>query len=256
MMLASDVVVQPHRRTLVRTRLGELQSTARQHGILGDSLGAAVAYRPSVGYVLIGGEHRWKALSGPGARTQVIILRTWDDLVAWMAIDKTDTRGLGFDPVAAVYFYEKAVAALRPGRQDRALEDVAEFTGINRGVLESVRWGRAIVDDPDEAEDVRVYAQTLLNQLEKGGDGGHSVRERVAKFKAKKDSVGRAPESAAVQRKALASVPQLAGIIEALAELGPINPEIPKAEREAIAAQLGKLGALLSRIKKNLRGES
>jgi hypothetical protein len=255
-MSATEVTVQPHRRTLVRSRVDDLVRTARQHGLVGDSMGACVAYRPSVGYVLIGGEHRWKALSAPADRTQVIVLRNWDDLVAWMAIDITDERRLGWDPIAAVWFYEKAVAALKPAKSDQPLADVAEFVGIHRGVLESVRWARVQLADPDEAEDVKGYIQGLLDELERGSEGGHSIRERVARFKQRKANQGRPPQSAAVQRKALESISQVEGAIDALADIGPINPEIPAKEREEYAVRLGRLGAQLSKIKKNLRGES
>jgi hypothetical protein len=255
-MSAGEVVVQPHRRTLAKTRLESLIRTVHQHGMRGESLGAAVAYRPSVGYVLIGGEHRWAALSAPGVQTTVIVLRSWDDLVAWMAIDITDSRRIGWDPVSAVAFYEKAVAALKPSRGDRPLEDVAEFVGIHRGILESVRWANALLADPDEDAAIRAYVQEELDGLERGSEGGHSLRDRVAKYRAKLANAGRAPESAAVQRKALSSIPQLIGIVDALANLGPINPELSMAEREAYARQLGSLGAQLAKIKKNLRGET
>jgi hypothetical protein len=254
-MSTNEVVIQPHRRTLTGSRLDELARTARQQGMAGDSFGAAVAYRPSVGWVLIGGEHRWKALSAPGSKTRVLVLTCWADLVAWMAVDVTDPRRLGWDPVAAVYFYEKAVATLKPTRSDRALDDVSEFTGVHRGVLEGVRLGRSIIQDPDEDQDVQLYVQELLDQLEAGGLGGHSVRDQVAKYKAKKAAAGRQPTSVAAQRKALESVGQLVGIVGALADLGPINPELPMAEREAHARLLGSLGAQIARIKRNLRGE-
>lgn len=252
-MIASDVVVQPHRRTLSGQRLSEIRAAARQLP-LGHGQGVAVAYRPSVGYVLIGGEHRWKAISSASGRVQVIVLRSWDDLVAWMAIDKADGRGLGWDPVAAVYFYEKAVAALKPGRTDQPLADVAEFVGIHRGILESVRWGRSVLHDPDEDEDVKTYVRELLDGLERGEEGGHSVRERVQRFKAKKAQAIRPPQSAAQQRKAFESLAELEGIIEALSDMGPMNPEIPMVEREAWASRLGRLGAPISKIKRTLRG--
>lgn len=255
-MPCADVVVQPHRRQLALARVADIRRTLRQHGQLESSAGAAVAYRPSVGWVLVGGEHRWAAACAPGAKLSVYVLRHWDDFVAWAAVDMLDKRRTGWDPVTAVFMYEKVVAALRPGRADQPLADIAEFTGIHRGVLESVRWANALIADLDESADVREYTRGLLDELEAGAEGGHSVRERVARFKAKKANAGRPPESAAVQRKALASVPQLTGIVGALAELGPINPEIPKTERDAYAAQLGALGALLAKIKKNLRGES
>lgn len=255
--MTSDMVhVQPHRRSLSKSRVEELARTMRRHHPIGESFGAAVAYRPSVGYVLLAGEHRYAAASAPGGKTEVIILTSWDDLVAWMAVDSSDPRGLGWDPVAAVYFYEKAVAALKPGRADQPLADVAEFVGINRGVLESVRWGRALIADVDQPQDVRDYTQSLLDALERGEEGGHSVRERVARFVAKKANKGRPPQSAAVQRKALESIAHVEGIIAALAEMGPVNPEIPAKERTDAADRLGSLGAQLSKIKRNLRGES
>jgi hypothetical protein len=255
-MKPNEVVIHPHRRTLVKTRLDEIVRTVRQHGMTGQSLGAAVAYRASVGWVLLGGEHRWAALSAPGSGTEVIILRSWDDLVAWMAVDASDPRRLGWDPIAAVSFYEKTIAALKPGRNDKPVEDVAEFTGVHRQVLETVRWANSVIADGDIDLRLRQFLQGQLDRIEQGGDGGHSLRERYKKFMAKLENEGRAPASAAVQRKALESVGTLSGIVGALAELGPINPEIPMSERRQLAEQLGRLGAQLAKIKKNLRGET
>lgn len=254
-MTAEEVIVQPHRRRLDRDRVLALQRTIRQQGMLGSSLGAAVAYRPSVGWVLLGGEHRWKAAMAPGSRTEVIVLRTWDDLVAWMAIDMTSSRRTAWDPVSAVHFLNKVTATLKPARGDRPADDVAEFVGIHRGILESVRWGMAVADDPDEDLDVREYVRSVLDDLERGGDGGHSVRDKVARYKARKAARTRPPESAALQRKAFGSIAGLEGTIEALLEMGPPNPDIPREELEEIAVRLGRLGPKLSKIKKNLRGE-
>lgn len=256
MMTPDEVTVTPHRRNLNRERIAELQRTARVHSMLGTGLGAAVAYRPSVGWVLVAGEHRWAALSAPGSKTEMIILASWEDLVAWMAIDMQDPRRTPWDPIAAVFFYEKAVAALKPNRLDSPLADVAEFTGIHRGVLESVRWARALIADEDEPKDVRDHAQLVLDELEQGRDGGHSIRDRVRRYRAARVNAGRPPQSAAVQRKSLGSVAEVEGIIAALADIGPINPEIPMQEREEYARRLGSLGVQISKIKKALRGEA
>lgn len=255
MMAADEVMIEPHRRRLNASRVADLRQTLRQHGLVGNSLGAAVAYRPSVGWVLIAGEHRWKAASAPGSRTEVIVLASWDDLVAWMAVDAADDRHLPWDPIAAVYFYEKAAAVLRPSRSERSLSDIAEFTGIHRGVLESVRWGRALIGDPDEAADVKEYTQALLDEIERGGEGGHTVRERVGRYKERKANQVRPVQSAAVQRKALESIEQLDGILDALLQLGEPNPDLPRNELEAYAFRLGQLGWKITKIKKNLRRE-
>ena len=250
------MVVRPHRRVLVKSRLANLVRTAQRHGLAGTSLGAAVAYRPGVGYVLLGGEHRHAALSAPGVKTEYMVLRSWNDLVAWMAVDASDPLGLRFDPIAAVSFYEKAVAALKPDRSAKPLEDVAEFTGWHRGVLEGVRWANATLANEYEDPRVREFLQGRLDHVERGGDGSHTLREQVAKFRQKLADETREPESAAAQRKALGSIAQLVGMVGALADLGPVNAEIPTAEREAYARQLGSLGAQLAKIKKNLRGDS
>lgn len=222
MMAADEVVVLPHRRTLVRTRLDDIQRTVRQHGMSGESLGACVAYRPSVGYVLIGGEHRWAALSAPGARTNVIVLRNWDDFVAWMAVDITDPRRLGWDPIAAVSFYEKATAALKPARGDKPMEDVAEFTGVHRGVLETVRWANAIVADEDADTMEREYLREALDRLEATGEGGHSLRDAFRKFQRAQaaTSVDGGKQEATLRRALI----QLNAAAEAVAAMGPISP--------------------------------
>lgn len=255
MIAAEDVVVRPHRRHLDRNRLAEIVKTARNQGMSNTALGAAVAYQPSVGYILIAGEHRWAALSAPGARFEVYVLSSWTDLVAWMAVDVMDLRRTPWNPISAVWFYEKAVEVLKPARSESPIADVSEFTDIHRSILEGVRWASAILADPNEPADVRAEVEAVLDELEAGKDGGHSIRERVHRFRVRREQAARPPQSAAVQRKALDSIAQLEGIVAALADLPPINPEIPMAEREAYARRLGVLGAQLSRVKKALRGE-
>jgi hypothetical protein len=248
---ADEVIVQPHRRTLSKTRLEDLVRTVRQHGMTGESLGAAVAYRPSIGYVLIGGEHRWAALSAPGSRTQVIVLRNWDDLVAWMAIDVTDPRRLGWDAISAVSFYEKAIGALKPGRGDKPMEDVAEFVGIHRGVLETVRWANAIIADEDADSIEREYLREALAVLEATGEGGHGLRAAFRRFQQAQAaaSIDGGKQEATLRRALI----QLNAAAQAVAAMGPISPSFDTAAAAEIRAAITRALSPMNIVKIQLQ---
>lgn len=251
MTAADEVVVHPHRRTLNKERVADLRRTAQQHGMQGTAFGAAIAYRPSVGYVLLGGEHRHAALSAPGSKASYVVLRNWDDLVAWMAVDITDPRRLDWDAVAAVAFYEKAIAALKPGRGDRPLEDVAEFTGIHRGVLESVRWANAIIADPDTDGTEREYLREALSRLETTGEGGHSLRETFRKFQRAQAAVSvDSGKQEATLRRALI---QLNAAAEAVAAMGPLSPNFDPAAAAELRGAITRALSPLNIVKISLQ---
>jgi hypothetical protein len=252
----ADVVVQPVRRHLDREQVHKITRTLRQHGMTEDTLGAVVAYRRSVGWVLLGGEHRMAAASAPGAKGTFIVVRSWEEFAAWMAVDATDPRRTPMDPVAATAFYERAIGALKPNRGEKAPEDVAEYTGVHRQVIDNIRFVTAVIRDADEPVVLREFAQAKLDEVEAGKFTGHGVREAVNRQRAKLAEGDRPVLSAFVQRKALGSIAQITGMIDALAGLGPINPELPQSEREEYAKALGSLGAKLSKIKANLRGDA
>lgn len=243
---------QAHRRKLNGDRLSTLRGAIRKGSRF---LGVAVAYRPSIGYVILGGEHRWAA-SVDLPQVECYVLRRWEDLVAWLAVDKADGRGLPFDPVAAVYMLEKAITALKPDRSQKVTQDFGEYTGWHKGILDNVRFAQRVVADPDEPVAVKDFLSARLRVLEDGGDGGHGLREALHKFRETLAAAERPRQSAAAQRKILeGSIPQLVGMIGALAELDAPHEDLPAKELEEYANQLGKLGAQLSRIKKNLRRE-
>lgn len=252
----ADVVVHPARRHLDRNRVQDIVRTLRQHGMTNDTLGAVVAYRPSVGWVLLGGEHRLAAASAPGAKGLFIVVRSWTEFCAWMAVDASDSRRTPMDPLVQVAFLERATAALKPGRGERTTLDVAEYANSHRQIIDNVRYVVGLTRDPDEPEALRDFAQLKLDEVERGDFTGHGVRDAVNRFRTRLSEGDRPMQSAAAQRKAFESVGQLEGIIAALADLGPINPDLPKEERDKLADRLARLGAPLTKIKKMLRGES
>lgn len=250
-MRLADIVIDPHRVHLDRTRVDRLART------IADSCGIAVAYRPGTGFVLVGGEHRAAALARRGSyETDAFVLASWRDFVAWMINDLDRPGGLGWTAVDAAHLHNKVVPLFGPARSEKPGWDIAEFTGINEGAISNLRYAIAAANDTERPQVVRDQIADLVAGIARGNDGQHGARESVQRIERKHREATTPAASAAQQRKALESVAQLEGIIAALADMGPINRDLDVNERLAYAVRLGKLGATISKIKKNLRGES
>lgn len=247
----ADIVVDPHRVHLDRVRVDRLKRTVP------DWCGIAVAYRPGTGYVLVGGEHRAAALAARNTyEAPVFVLSSWRDFLAWAMADLEKPGGLGWTAVDAAHLHNKVVPLFGPARTEKPGHDIAEFTGVNDGAIGNVRWTLGVLADTSQPQEVRNEIADLIANIARGGDGMHGLREAVRRAQDRHQKANAPTMPAAQQRKALESIAQLEGIIAALADMGPINPDLPQGEREHAAVRLGKLGATIVKIKKNLRGES
>lgn len=245
----ADIVVEPHRVHLDRARVDRLARS------LPDFCGVAVAYRPGVGYVLLGGEHRAAALvQRRDYEAPVYVLHSWRDFVAWMTVDLGKPNGLGWNPVDAAHLHNKAVSLLNPSRSDKPGYDIAEFTGINEGAISNVRATLLVAADPEQPEQVRLEIAELLAGIARGEEGGHGAREAVKRIQDRHRRAMTPPPAAAAQRAMLsAALDTLAGVLSGLEHLGALNPELTTEERESYAFQIGKVNAKLSAIKNTLR---
>lgn len=247
----ADIVTRPHRAQLDLERVADLRRLPHLSGI-------AVVREPGTGYVLLGGEHRFAALRGRGEReAEVYVLRNWHDFVAWMMHDAAGRDRYDQTPwsmVDAAYLAIKAVELLKPAREERPYDDIAEYTGTHEGATANVRWLIALLSDEGEPDGVRQYAGNELVLISRGQAGAHGIRERVKKVRAQLDAAAAPVMPAAKQRDILGdAVAKLTGITNGLDSIGELNPELTADELADWITQLGKVNTKLIRLRTKLK---
>lgn len=220
-----------------------------------DDAGIAVAYGPGVGYVLVGGEHRAAALAQRNTyETNAYVVASWRDFVAWMIADLDRPNSHGWTLVDAAYLYEKAVRLLKPSRQDKPADDIAEYAGVNRGALDNVRWLIGVAADGAEEPEIRQFARDQLALITEGVAGGHGARDRVKQERDRLAAAAAPRMSADKQRQMLNdTIAKLWGMLAGLNTLGELNPELTQAERDEYAAHLGKINTGFIRLRTRLK---
>jgi hypothetical protein len=256
MQLADVSSYQPVRRKLNPGALLQLRSRIPTDAFSG----MAAVYVPGDGYVLLGGEHRYASAAQWGDGHAVFyVLRTWTDFVAWMIEDLRLAETLGYqavqwDEVAAANLYRKAVRLLNPGRNEKTGRDIAEYTGTNVTSAGSIRWAIELAEAADP--ELRAFIQTELKLIEEGLLKGHSIRDRVGRYIAKRSALANPRPSAEKQRAMLEeALATLAGVTDGLSHLGLLNDALTKEERARYADALGKMNGKLVRVKITLRSE-
>lgn len=227
---------------------------------LGQFVGLAVVYQPRVGYILLGGEHRFAALLARGEReTDVYVLRSWLDFVAWMMADQAFGNRFPQTPwnaIEAAYLHEKAVLLLKPARHDLPGYDLAEYTGIHEGAIRSIRYGLKAYNDPDEDPEIKRYIGEQFAEVQRGIITGHSVPDRLKLFRKKlaEDRAGvEGLMPAAKQRQLLDNmVASLAGLADVVNALGRLHPDVGPEECGIWIESVHKAGQVLTRLKKQL----
>lgn len=239
-----------------RARL-DPEHLARLTASLGNFSGMAVTHSPGIGWVLVGGEYRFVAHQRRGDRTcEFYVLRTWDDLVAWMIADRAFAhrfRQAEWNAVDAAYYHAQLLAVLKPGRGDRPAWDVAEFTGQHYDAVRTVRGALKTTNDPDELPEIRAFAREQLELVAKGEITGHSVDNRIRAFrKVIADRTG--GMSAAKQAQLLDNaVAMFTGIGDGFEALGKLHPDLTAEQCERWMSSVGAMSTELFRLKRQLR---
>ena len=239
----------PHRVTLDRGRVDRLARA------IPDNCGIAVAYKPGVGYVLIGGEHRFAALAQRNVyETGVYVVASWRDFLAWMIADLERPGGLGWTVVDAAHLHNKVMPLLNPARTERGGRDLAEFTGIHEAAIASVRMAMETGADQQQPQEVRERIADFIAGLARGLDGGSGARDTVRRIQREYEQKTAPALPADKQRQMLnQAISTLEGLLSGLEHLGNLNDDLTVQEREAFAVQIGKANAKLSGIKNTLR---
>lgn len=253
MARVGDIIARPHRAQLDAKRVADLERVGG-----GGVGGIAVVYEPGTGYVLLGGEHRLRALLRRGQReAEVFVLRSWRDFVAWMILDlERDRRysGTGWTVVDAAYLAIKAYNLLKPARDELPYNDLAEFCQVHEGAMSNCRWLIQLADDPQESAAIRDYARAELQIIHTGMGGAHGVRERVKKQRAKLAAATTPPMPVPKQAALLGDiVARLTGITNGLDVLGELNPAHDQKDLTAWYEALGKANTEIIRLRTKLK---
>lgn len=242
------------RRRLTASRVRNLRENLQTFA------GMAAVYLPGEGYVLLGGEHRYAAAVSRGdVHADFYILRTWTDFVAWMIQDLAMAADLGYrsaswDEVSAAHLYRKAVRLLNPARNEKIGLDIAEYTGTDMTSGGNIRWALELQEAADP--ELREFLTRELAMVEGGQIKGHSVRDRVNRWLARRTALANPRPSAEKQRAMLEeALATLAGVTDGLSHLGMLNDGLSMEERLRYAAALGKMNGKLVRTKIKLRSE-
>ena len=247
-------MIRPHRGAL---NLATVEGLSRR---LGPFVGLAVVYQAGVGWVLLGGEHRFAALKGRGDHeADVYLLRSWTDFVAWMMADQAFGKRFPQTPwnaVEAAYLHEKAVGLLKPARSELVGRDLAEYTGVHYDAARAVRGVLKFYTDPNEDPEVRSFIAEQFRAIEAGEISGHTIGDRVKAFRLRiaADRAGvDALMPAAKQRSLLDNTSaSLAGLGDTVRALGRVHPDLTAAECAAWADNIAAAGTVLARLKKQL----
>lgn len=247
-------MARPHRAHLSRATIEGLSRR------LGPFVGLAVVYQPGTGLVLLGGEHRFAALSARGDReTDVYLLRSWTDFVAWMMADQAFGKRFPQTPwnaVEAAYLHEKAVELLKPARSEMPGRDLAEYTGVHYDASRSVRAVLKLYLDPAEDPEIKAFIAEQFREIAAGIISGHTIVDRVKAFRLRLAADRAGVEGlmpAPRQRQLLDNTTAgLAGLGDAIRALGRVHPDLTDAECAAWADSISQAGTVLARLKKQL----
>lgn len=217
-----------------------------------------MVYQPGAGYVLLGGEHRLAALRGRGQReATVYVLHNWRDWVAWMMHDRDQRERFSQAPwnyTDAAYLTRKAVELLKPAREEKPYDDVAEFTGTHEGAMANVRWLIGVLDNPAERVEVRDWATRELRLIARAEAGPHGVRDRLRKFRAQLDAAAKPPMPAAKQRDLIGgALATMKGVLNGLDSVGSLNPDLTPVEVAAWLADLSQLQGKIMKLRTTIK---
>lgn len=222
---------------------------------------APCVLRPSgKDFTLLLGERRWHARRlGGSTKIAVHVVRTWEQVRAWMLLDATDPaprKPTRLDEVAALRMVILELLDMNRHQKidcDAVLEHVYAFS--QRHIREMCFVARKVQQHRDDA----ALVAFAMEQLYEAGDGRISASAAGDRLRKYIENGQRAQKALPAFRQAetLDKISaQLDGIVNALQTLGPLAPTLERGARTRWETSLVKAKGQLTKMLREIRGET